>query len=225
MRKNSVSEGKCYDNIRRTIPQCDPGSRLPTQSRNRQGKYIYTVCTYTLLTSQLAPCKVAAPALFSAAERRALLKMVLEATFLCTDNSDYMRNGDFAPSRLEAQQDAVNLLAGCKTQQNPENAVGVLTMAGKGVEVRVALTPDVGKVLSLSHGVQLHGEINLSAGIQVAQLALKHRLNKNQRQRIIVFVGSPINEEESALVASPPPCRELHPATVEPNRSHCALCR
>ena len=67
-------------------------------------------------------------------------------------------------------------------------------MAGKAIEVRVALTPDVGKILSLSHGVQLSGEINLSAGIQVAQLTLKHRLNKNQRQRMIVFVGSPIKE-------------------------------
>ena len=42
--------------------------------------------------------------------------MVLEATYLCIDNSDFMRNGDFAPSRMEAQQDAVNLLAGAKTQ-------------------------------------------------------------------------------------------------------------
>ena len=29
--------------------------------------------------------------------------MVLEATFIVTDNSDFMRNGDFAPSRLEAR--------------------------------------------------------------------------------------------------------------------------
>lgn len=31
--------------------------------------------------------------------------------------------------------------------------------------------------------------MNLAAGIQVAQLALKHRLNKKQQQRIIVFAG------------------------------------
>jgi len=111
-----------------------------------------------------------------------------------------MRNGDFAPSRLEAQQDAVNLLAGAKTQSNPENTVGVLTMAGAGVEVRVAMTSDVGKVLAQSHGCKLGGDVNLSAGLQVAALALKHRQNKNQRQRVIVFVGSPVKEEESALV-------------------------
>ena len=126
--------------------------------------------------------------------------MVLEATYLCIDNSDYMRNGDFAPSRMEAQQDAVNLLAGAKTQANPENSVGVLSMAGKGVEVHAALTSDVGKILSLSHGIKIGGEANLSGGIQVSQLALKHRQNKNQRQRIIVFVGSPIKEDEKDLV-------------------------
>ncbi|EOD12060.1 hypothetical protein EMIHUDRAFT_437409 [Emiliania huxleyi CCMP1516] len=126
--------------------------------------------------------------------------MVLEASFLCIDNSDYMRNGDHAPSRMEAQLDAVNLLSGAKTQSNPENVVGLLSTAGRGVEVQVALTGDVGQVLSLSHGIKIGGNANLSAGIQVAQLSLKHRQNKNQRQRIIVFVGSPVQEEEAALV-------------------------
>ena len=126
--------------------------------------------------------------------------MVLEATFIAMDNSDYMRNGDFAPSRMEAQQDAVTLLAGAKTQQNPENTVGVLTMAGRCPNVRVAMTGDVGKVLSESHGAPIGGQLALSAGLQVAGLALKHRQNKNQRQRIVVFVGSPVLDEEAALV-------------------------
>lgn len=38
--------------------------------------------------------------------------------------------------------------------------------------------------------------------IQVAQLALKHRQNKNLRQRIIAFVGSPLSDsvDEKSLV-------------------------
>lgn len=36
-------------------------------------------------------------------------------------------------------------------------------------------------------------------GVQIAQLALKHRKNKNGGQRIIVFVGSPIEADVSAL--------------------------
>merc|ERR1712080_542870 len=35
---------------------------------------------------------------------------------------------------------------------------------------------------------------------QVAQLALKHRQNKNQRQRIIVLVCSPVKDSQAALV-------------------------
>lgn len=45
------------------------------------------------------------------------------------DNSDYMRNGDFLPTRLQAQQDAVNLVCLSKTRSNPENNVGLLTLA------------------------------------------------------------------------------------------------
>ena len=40
--------------------------------------------------------------------------MPLEATVVCIDNSEYARNGDYAPTRFQAQQDAVNLLAGAK---------------------------------------------------------------------------------------------------------------
>ncbi|KAG6577780.1 26S proteasome non-ATPase regulatory subunit 4-like protein, partial [Cucurbita argyrosperma subsp. sororia] len=125
--------------------------------------------------------------------------MVLEATMICIDNSEWMRNGDYAPSRFQAQADAVNLICGAKTQSNPENTVGVLTMAGKGVRVLVTPTSDLGKILACMHGLELGGETNLAAGIQVAQLALKHRQNKKQQQRIIVFAGSPANHDKKLL--------------------------
>lgn len=32
--------------------------------------------------------------------------------------------------------------------------------------------------------------------MQIAQLALKHRQNKNQRQRIVIFMGSPLSEDK-----------------------------
>ncbi|XP_015889728.2 26S proteasome non-ATPase regulatory subunit 4 homolog [Ziziphus jujuba] len=125
--------------------------------------------------------------------------MVLEATMICVDNSEWMRNGDYSPSRFQAQADAVNLICGAKTQSNPENTVGVLTMAGKGVRVLVTPTSDLGKILACMHGLEIGGDMNLAAGIQVAQLALKHRQNKKQQQRIIVFVGSPIKHDKKAL--------------------------
>ena len=35
---------------------------------------------------------------------------------IALDNSEAMRNGDYAPTRFQAQADAVNLLCGAKTQ-------------------------------------------------------------------------------------------------------------
>lgn len=72
----------------------------------------------------------------------------MEATVVCIDNSEWTRNGDYAPTRFQAQADAVNLLAGVKTDANPENTVGVLTMAGKSPRVLVTPTPDLGKILN-----------------------------------------------------------------------------
>lgn len=40
-----------------------------------------------------------------------------------------MRNGDFVPTRLAAMQDAVSIVCHSKTRSNPENNVGLLTMA------------------------------------------------------------------------------------------------
>lgn len=37
------------------------------------------------------------------------------------------------------------------------------------------------------------GSADLMTSLNVAQLALKHRENKNQRQRIVVFIASPIS--------------------------------
>ena len=40
----------------------------------------------------------------------------------------------------------------------------------------------------------------MQTAVQIAQLALKHRENKNQRQRIVVFVGSPLGDSQESLV-------------------------
>ncbi|DAZ97832.1 TPA: hypothetical protein N0F65_002502 [Lagenidium giganteum] len=125
--------------------------------------------------------------------------MVLESTMLCLDNSEWMRNGDYIPSRLEAQHDAANLLCGTKTQSNPESTVGVLTMAGNSVQVLASPTENMGTLLNAVHAVRIGGHIKFSNSIQVAQLALKHRRNKAGSQRVVMFIGSPIEEDEKTL--------------------------
>jgi len=58
--------------------------------------------------------------------------MPLEATMMIIDDSEYMRNGDYLPTRFGAQADAVNTVFRTKIDSNPENTVGIMTMAGKG---------------------------------------------------------------------------------------------
>eukprot|EP00871_Galdieria_phlegrea_P002914 jgi/Galph1/3623/GphlegSOOS_G2287.1 len=127
-------------------------------------------------------------------------RMVLEAVMVCVDNSEWMRNGDYPPSRLDAQQDAANLVCGAKLQQNPENTVGLMTMAGGSPEILVTQTQDIGVVLSSLHGLRVRGNVDLKGSLLKGQLALKHRPNKVQRQRIIVFVGSCVDLSSEELV-------------------------
>ena len=125
--------------------------------------------------------------------------MVLESTVVCVDNSEWMRNGDFLPTRIQAQKDAVSIICHAKTRQNPENNVALMTSSS--LEVLVTLTSDVGKVLSKLHHVQPTGSANFLTGIKIAHLALKHRQGKNHKMRIVVFVGSPLADvSEKELV-------------------------
>uniref|UniRef100_A0A1D1ZXE9 26S proteasome non-ATPase regulatory subunit 4 homolog n=1 Tax=Auxenochlorella protothecoides TaxID=3075 RepID=A0A1D1ZXE9_AUXPR len=124
----------------------------------------------------------------------------MESTVVCVDNSEFTRNGDYAPTRFQAQADAVNLLAGAKTQHHPENTVGVMSMAGRSPRVLVTPTTELGKVLNAMMKMDIEGDVHLATAVQIAQLALKHRENKNQRQRIVIFIGSPIQEDKDSMV-------------------------
>ncbi|RQM05082.1 hypothetical protein DH86_00003655, partial [Scytalidium sp. 3C] len=121
--------------------------------------------------------------------------MVLEAVMIVVDNSESSRNGDYTPTRFEAQSDAVSLIFSAITQGNPESSVGLMSMGGKGPEVLVTLTTDHGKILEGLHRTKtnIRGDAHLATGIQIAG-------NKSQRQRIIVFNCSPIPEDEKVLV-------------------------
>lgn len=125
--------------------------------------------------------------------------MVLESTMMCFDNSDYQRNGDYFPTRLNAQKDGVNLVCLSKVRSNPENNVGLMTLSNT-TEVLATLTSDVGRILSKLHLVNPAGNINLLTGLRIAHLVLKHRQGKNHKMRIVVFVGSPVNHDEADLV-------------------------
>ncbi|KAJ5085116.1 26S proteasome non-ATPase regulatory subunit [Penicillium argentinense] len=126
--------------------------------------------------------------------------MSLEATMIIVDNSESSRNGDYTSTRWQAQVDAVSIIHSVKMRAHPQSAVGLMSMGGKGPEVLSTFTTDFGAILAGLHRTKIHGTSHLSSSIQVAGLALKHRSEKSQRQRIIVFSCSPIEEDEKTLV-------------------------
>lgn len=126
-------------------------------------------------------------------------QQIIVFVFDSVDNSEFMRNGDFLPSRLQAQQDAVSLVCHAKIRSNPENNVALLTMGGHP-EVLATLTTDVGRLLGKLHLVQTTGDMNFLTGIKIAHLALKHRQGKNHKMRIVAFIGSPVDIDEKEMV-------------------------
>ncbi|CAI4225236.1 unnamed protein product [Auanema sp. JU1783] len=122
--------------------------------------------------------------------------MVLESTMICVDNSEWMRNGDFVPTRLQCQQDAANLVMNCKLRANPENAVGLLSMAN-GVQVLSTMTQENARLYMKLHQLEPMGKCNFLASFKVAHLALKHRQNRSHRMRVVLFIGSPIEEVDT----------------------------
>lgn len=68
-------------------------------------------------------------------------------------------------------------------------------MAGTGPTVLTTPTTNFGALLSGLHDTKIKGHIRLGTAISVAMLALKHRANKSQRQRIVVLICSELDQK------------------------------
>ena len=67
------------------------------------------------------------------------------------------------------------------------------------MELLVSPTEDIGKILACFAKIQISGKSDFATTVQIAQLALKHRKNKNGGQRIVAFVGSPLEDSLDKL--------------------------
>lgn len=126
--------------------------------------------------------------------------MVLECVMIIIDNSEPSRNGDIIPNRFQAQMDTVSSIINFKTNQNVETSVGLMTSGGNNVQVHVTPTNETPLLHSVFPKIQVGGNSKFAKSLQIAKLALKHRVNKNQKERIIVFVASEIRENEAEII-------------------------
>lgn len=113
------------------------------------------------------------------------------------DTTEYMRNCDYFPTRLSAEQEAAFHVFTTKLNANPQNTVGLMTLSGT---VKVSFVSSSGRFQAGLRETQIDRTENptLCKAIQVAQLALRHR-HSTQRQRIIAFIGSPVSDSEQDL--------------------------
>ena len=85
------------------------------------------------------------------------------------DNSEWTRNGDYAPTRFSAQNEAVGYLANAKLQENQESSVGLMTMAGSRIQVLISPGREPGQLLnSLAKDVKIGGQSNFVAALKVS---------------------------------------------------------
>jgi len=124
--------------------------------------------------------------------------MSQESCMIIVDNSDYMNNKDYLPTRWLAQREAVEYFCSNIRKKNVESTCGI--MSSSNPTIYSTLTTDIDKVKSKINSINVGGQINFSVSIKTAKIALKHRPSLNQKQKIIIFVGSPICEEESELI-------------------------
>jgi 26S proteasome regulatory subunit N10 len=75
-------------------------------------------------------------------------------------------------------------------------------MGGTRPEIHLTQTNDIGRLLNtVGNKMPIAGYVDLARAVKIAQLSLKHRQNKNQKQRIVAFIGSPLeNLEDKDMV-------------------------
>ena len=115
------------------------------------------------------------------------------------DNSFFSRNGDAVTSRFNAQIDAIISLSNYKLNENVESCVGLMTMAGRSTEIITTPINQINGITSKFNSISIDGHCDFVKSLSIAQLALKHRVNKNQHERVILFVASEIKERAEEL--------------------------
>ncbi|KAG9391072.1 von Willebrand factor type A domain [Carpediemonas membranifera] len=122
----------------------------------------------------------------------------MDALVLCIDNSEFMLNG--TPSRLSHLCDLSTHVVSTSLN-HPEATVAVVQMADPRLLCASTARRDILlKYLSrdeLAKG--LRKKVDVVRAIKTANLTLKHRRDDRQHQKILMFVGSPVDAAQNDL--------------------------
>lgn len=126
--------------------------------------------------------------------------MVKQRVVLCLDNTEFMRNGDYAPTRFAAQQKTAEHLVGKIVRSHPESLCSIMTMSNPTIEK--SLSSNRQALQATLTQVSIRGEsIDMIKSLKIAQLALKKRGEESTgEKRVILFVASPIGHKREDLM-------------------------
>eukprot|EP00818_Percolomonas_sp_WS_P007711 CAMPEP_0117447734 /NCGR_PEP_ID=MMETSP0759-20121206/7032_1 /TAXON_ID=63605 /ORGANISM="Percolomonas cosmopolitus, Strain WS" /LENGTH=372 /DNA_ID=CAMNT_0005240087 /DNA_START=194 /DNA_END=1309 /DNA_ORIENTATION=+ len=125
--------------------------------------------------------------------------MVKQRVIICLDNTEFMRNGDYAPTRFAAQQKTTEGLIGKVLRSHPESLCSLLSMSNPTIEK--SLTDNRQALQATLTQVPIRGEsIDMIKSLKIAQLALKKRGEESTgEKRVILFVASPLQHSVDDL--------------------------
>jgi 26S proteasome regulatory subunit N10 len=113
-----------------------------------------------------------------------------QAIVFLIDNCSTSLNGDFYPSRLEAQKTAVERLASYFSKQNSKSQFAIGSLASAQFGVFASLTNITATLFHRLPTLQRGGNSDLCRGIRCAFLALHLRDSTIKHKRVIAMIGS-----------------------------------
>eukprot|EP00770_Monocercomonoides_exilis_P001024 MONOS_1017.1-p1 / transcript=MONOS_1017.1 / gene=MONOS_1017 / organism=Monocercomonoides_exilis_PA203 / gene_product=26S proteasome nonATPase regulatory subunit putative / transcript_product=26S proteasome nonATPase regulatory subunit putative / location=Mono_scaffold00017:59135-61270(-) / protein_length=377 / sequence_SO=supercontig / SO=protein_coding / is_pseudo=false len=128
------------------------------------------------------------------------LKLVgpMENTVICLDNSEFMRNSDYTPSRFFAQNFATRSIIDATLGKNPENNCAIVKISG-GAEAVVSLTHDAAYLMRTVEEFNIEDGPDFLRALEISLLVMKRRHSeKTPTNKIIAVVGHPLPETLNA---------------------------
>ncbi|EAX90715.1 26S proteasome regulatory subunit rpn10-related protein [Trichomonas vaginalis G3] len=116
-----------------------------------------------------------------------------EAIIFLIDNSDTSINGDFDPSRLDAQKLACERLASYNLKQSPQTEIAIGSIGSECFGIQQSLLNTTSKLHKTFDKIYPGGEALVTKGLLCAMLALKYASRFITSKRIVLFLGSKNN--------------------------------
>ena len=113
-----------------------------------------------------------------------------EAIVFLIDNSDTSINGDFEPSRLEAQKLAAQRLGNFNLKQSPNSQVALGSIGSECFGIQCSLSKTTKYFSAAFSKIEAGGKAQVVRGIKNAFLPLKRRDTDTKGKRIVLFICS-----------------------------------